>query len=98
MMQLGTMDLEREFGLPRTKWIAHELKDFFAQRKIQNKKIAKCLEVSSVLIGYWLNGNIPVPERRENELQTLANKIREWERKEGRMFNNYKPQRTAIKR
>ena len=89
-MQLATLDLEREFGVHKREWSSkpHVLKDLFIDRKVFNTKIAKVLQVSGVSVGYWLNGNVPVPERRDEQLHALARKILDWEREHGRKFNS----------
>jgi|WetSurMetagenome_2_1015567.scaffolds.fasta_scaffold596105_1 hypothetical protein len=91
-MHLATLDLERELGVQKGEWSSnpHVLREFFRDRKIPNTKIAKILQVSAVTIGYWLNGNIAVPDRRDDQIHTLAREILDWEREHGRKFNSEK--------
>jgi len=98
MMDLSTLDLEKELGIRKSKLRPHDLRDFFYSRKVLNIKIAKVLGVSTVLVGYWMNGNFIPPEKRENDLQALADKIREWEREHGKVFNSDKQLRQSIKK
>jgi hypothetical protein len=103
MRQIEAIDIEKEFTVRKSRWQPvepHVLREFFRSRKVSNKKLAKVLRVSSVMIGHWLNGHIPMPPLRENQLNSLADKIKEYELAHGGvMFNaDEPPKRKAIKK
>ena len=103
MVQIEAINIEREFTVRKSKWQPvepHTLREFFRSRKVSDKKLAKVLQVSSVMIGHWMKGHIPMPPLRENQLNTLADKIKEYELAHGgRIFNSDEPpKRKTIKK
>lgn len=103
MGPIEAIDIEREFTVRKSRWQPvepHVLREFFRLRKVSDKKLAKVLQVSAVMIGHWMKGHIPMPPLRENQLSTLAEKIKEYEIAHGGViFNSDEPpKRKAIKK
>jgi pyruvate/2-oxoglutarate/acetoin dehydrogenase E1 component len=80
----------------------HPQKEFFIKRNITYGNIAKVMGVTSVAIGHWLNGRMPVPDKREVQFQELVERIKVWEEENGKLFNAIiekpKPERHAIRK
>jgi transcriptional regulator with XRE-family HTH domain len=50
-------------------------KEYFAERGITQARLALFLAVSRVTLNLWLNGRVPVPGRRMDQLRELQTEI-----------------------
>ena len=86
-------DIEQLIKLPPKtkvdgqKFVESIWKKFFAERHITYPEIAKAISVSAPMIGYWLNGQRPIPESRKEMLKELVSQILTWEKKHGHKLN-----------
>lgn len=85
-------NLEEQFNLKRHKEKAvsdvEDIKLFFNERHISNRKIADVLEVQPQQVGHWFNGRQSTPVKRKAELGILIQMVLDWEKGHGRIFNS----------
>lgn len=75
----------------------HELRGFFATRKISQTLISEVCGINHSYLSQMLRGIMIMQPKVEEKLNNLKREVLEWESVNGRMFNT-PPQRKAIKR
>ena len=87
-------NLEEKFACRNYKEKAvsdvEDIRVFFNERHISNKRIADVLEVQPQQVGYWFNGRQATPPKRKTELGVLMQMVLDWENIHGRIFNSPK--------